>query len=267
MTINEVLSVDCQRIQHQFAGACHSYDNAARLQRLTGKGLMAIDHFAAIDAADLVLDLGCGTGINTDILAGISDRVIGCDLAFDMLKKTRSVTADNNVACIQGDAANLPFADQCFSVVYSNLMLQWFDDLQIPLVEIRRVLKPQGQLLFTTLLDGTLSELKSAWALIDDDNHVNRFGELKSVKQALEACGFAYQIALETVVLDYDHVLHLARELKYLGANYVKGRSNKGLTGKQKWLTLAQHYQQFRKSDGTYPATYQVAYIRAFCNK
>ncbi|MFT4926621.1 MAG: malonyl-CoA O-methyltransferase [Phenylobacterium sp.] len=258
------------RIQHQFAAACHSYDSASRLQRFSGHRLLELN---AVELASVgcgpVLDLGCGTGLNTAILAdyaGKAAHVIGCDLAFDMAKKTRHAMIQNelsDVTCIQADAAQLPFANDAYSLIYSNLMLQWFDDLTVPLSEIGRVLQSRGQLMFTTLLDGTLHELKTAWAAVDDDNHVNHFSQLEGLKQALSACGFSYEIVVEAVELEYDSVLHLARELKHLGANYVKGRANKGLVGKQKWLTLAQHYQPFRNANGTYPATYSVAYVKA----
>ena len=259
LTQGEAMKVEREQIQKQFSAASHSYDHASRLQRVTGKKLIA-DNCGLFTAQ--VLDLGCGTGINTQMLSGLTTNVTGCDLAFDMIKKTHQLTA-GQVTCVQGDAQNLPFANDAFSLIYSNLMLQWFDDLRVPLREIRRVLKPHRPLLFTTLLDGTLHELKSAWAAIDNDNHVNTFSSLTLLEAALQDSGFNYQIEVKAVELDYESVLHLARELKHLGANYVKGRNNKGLMGKQKWLNLAQHYQQFQKANKAYPATYQVAYVRA----
>jgi malonyl-CoA O-methyltransferase len=253
------LQLEKERIKNQFANASHSYDNASRLQRLSGQKLIN-DHADLLNGP--VLDLGCGTGVNTALLNGLTDNVTACDLAFEMVEKTRQTT-QNQTICVQGDAQNLPFADNRFCVVYSNLMLQWFDDLRLVLGEIGRVLKPHNTLLFTTLLDGTLNELKTAWAGVDDDNHVNTFSPLEGVKQALSDCGFSYEIEVQAVALDYPSVLHLARELKHLGANYVKGRQNKGLMGKQKWQSLAHHYQPFKQPNGAYPATYQVAYIKA----
>jgi malonyl-CoA O-methyltransferase len=264
--------LDRARIRQQFSAASHSYDSAARLQRVTGMKL--IESNAELFDGQ-VLDLGCGTGINTKlidaVLSGenpssdtskVKTQVTGCDLAFDMTLKTRVVTR-NKVNCIQADAEQLPFAKDSFSLVYSNLMLQWIDDLTVPLKEISRVLKPGGQLLFTTLLDGTLFELKNAWAGIDNDNHVNNFSELSTVTQALDHSGFEYQVDVQPIVLDYQEVTQLARELKHLGANYVKNRGKKGLMGRQKWAQLRQNYLPYKKTNGMLPATYQVAFVRA----
>ena len=253
---------DRARIKQQFSAASHSYNSAARLQRVTGMKL--IESNAHLFEGQ-VLDLGCGTGINTKLIAGTlscESQVIGCDLAFDMTRKTRATT-HHKVNCIQADAEQLPFAQDSFSLVYSNLMLQWIDDLTVPLKEIGRVLKPGGELLFTTLLDGTLFELKEAWAGIDDDNHVNRFSEVSKVTHALASSGFEYEVEVQSIVLDYESVTQLATELKHLGANYVKNRANKGLMGRHKWAQLGQNYLGYRKTNGMLPATYQVAYVRA----
>jgi malonyl-CoA O-methyltransferase len=267
MSSIETTVQDRVRIKQQFSAASHSYDSAARLQRVTGMKLIESNaHLFDRQAFDgQVLDLGCGTGINTKLIAGVLSceaKVTGCDLAFDMTLKTRATT-HNKVNCIQADGEQLPFAQDSFSLVYSNLMLQWIDDLTVPLKEIRRVLKPVGELLFTTLLDGTLFELKTAWAGIDDDNHVNRFSQLSEVTKALDNSGFEYEVDVESIVLDYEAVTQLARELKHLGANYVKNRSKKGLMGRQKWTQLGQNYLPYKKANGLLPATYQVAFIRA----
>ncbi|MCJ8269276.1 MAG: methyltransferase domain-containing protein, partial [Psychrosphaera sp.] len=224
MSSIETTQQDRTRIKQQFSAASHSYDSAARLQRVTGMKL--IESNAELFDGQ-VLDLGCGTGINTKLIAAVlsckrscersgdTSGVTGCDLAFDMTLKTRAATR-GNVDCIQADAEQLPFAQDSFSLVYSNLMLQWIDDLTVPLKEIGRVLKPGGELLFTTLLDGTLFELKNAWAGIDNDNHVNKFSELNEVTQALDNSGFEYHVDVQSIVLDYEEVTQLARELKHL---------------------------------------------------
>ena len=263
MSSIETTQQDRTRIKQQFSAASHSYDSAARLQR--GTGMKLIESNAELFDGQ-ILDLGCGTGINTKLIAAVlsgdNAQVTGCDLAFDMTLKTRAATR-NQVDCIQADAEQIPFAQDSFSLVYSNLMLQWIDDLTVPLKEIGRVLKPGGELLFTTLLDGTLFELKNAWAGIDNDNHVNRFSELSEVTQALDNSGFEYQVDVQSIVLDYEEVTQLARELKHLGANYVKNRGKKGLMGRKKWAQLGQNYLPYKKANGMLPATYQVAFVRA----
>jgi len=58
-----------------------------------------------------------------------------------------------------GEAAKLPFADASFDLIFSNMCLQWVPDLPVALAEFRRVLRPQGLLLFTSFGPDTLAEL------------------------------------------------------------------------------------------------------------
>ena len=59
-------------------------------------------------------------------------------------------------------------------------------------------------------------------------------------------------------MLEYENVLHLARELKGLGASHVPKKRSKGLAGKENWQKMSQSYQDFLEPNGIYPATYKV---------
>lgn len=67
------------------------------------------------------------------------------------------------VEWLVADAESLPFPSDSFDVVFSNLMVQWCDDPRTVFAECRRVLRPGGRLVLSTLLEGTLTELKQAW--------------------------------------------------------------------------------------------------------
>ena len=62
----------------------------------------------------------------------------------------------------------------------------------------------------------------------------------------------------KNLVLEYQNVMHLARELKGLGANHVAKEKGKGLAGKDKWNKMTSSYQDFQEPSGIYPATYSV---------
>ncbi len=62
-----------------------------------------------------------------------------------------------------------------FDLVFSNLAMQWCDDVGSVLSEFRRVLKPGGLLVFTTFGPDTLKELRASWQSVDDAVHVNAF--------------------------------------------------------------------------------------------
>lgn len=248
-----------EQINALFSAATDSYDGAARLQRLTGKQLFELHSHKLIGE---VLDLGCGTGINTKRLINEQTHITACDISTQMLDKTR-VTTQGQCRYIQADARNLGFEAQSFDGIYSNLMVQWLDDLPATLKQLHNSLKDNGTLCVATLTEGTLHELANAWLAIDDDVHVNQFLTIDVIAEQFEQSGFVVELNTQTVRLDYPQVTDLARELKHLGANHVKNRRNKGLMGRGKWQKLAKQYDRLRQDNGMLPASYQVAYITA----
>jgi malonyl-CoA O-methyltransferase len=63
--------------------------------------------------------------------------------------------------------------------------------------------------------------------------------------------------------LTYDTALALMKDLKVLGARNVNSGRRLGLTGKQAFKQVSQHYEQFRQ-EGLLPASYEVIYGHAW---
>lgn len=243
------------KIAESFGSASKSYDVSARLQRFSGKHLMPW----LPNKHDLrVLDLGSGTGFFTDLLASSYKEVIGLDFSKEMLNFAKSCR-NENILWLNADAHKIPLQDECIDFIYSNLVIQWCEPLDNAINEMLRVLKPGGLIIFTTLVDGTLHELKSSWKKVDDDQHVIDFkteeqlGELFSTDSS-----HLLQHKCQEIVLEYKNVIHLARELKGLGANHLANKKNRGLSGKDKWFAMTDHYERFVLSNGIYPATYNL---------
>jgi malonyl-CoA O-methyltransferase len=243
------------KIARSFGSASDSYDVSSRLQRYSGKHLMPW----LPNRNDLtVLDLGSGTGFFTNILADTYQQVIGLDISSEMLSFAKSNRSDD-IFWLEADAHKLPLQDESIDFIFSNLVIQWCDPLDVVIKEILRVLKPGGLFIFTTLVDGTLHELKSSWAQVDDNKHVIDF-KLESEIEAIfsnNSCKLLEQ-KCQDIILEYQNVIHLARELKGLGANHIPANKNKGLAGKDKWFKMTEHYQDFLESNGIYPATYRL---------
>jgi ubiquinone/menaquinone biosynthesis C-methylase UbiE len=89
-----------------------------------------------------VLDIGCGTGEQLKILK----NAIGLDISFNMAKIARN---KSNKFVVVGDAENLPFKKDTFDCVISFFGALNHVQLDRVLKEIRRVLKPEGMLIFT----------------------------------------------------------------------------------------------------------------------
>jgi len=243
------------KIAKSFGSASQSYDISARLQRFSGKHLMP---WLPKENDLTVLDLGSGTGFFTDLLAESYQQVIGLDLSKKMLHFSAQ-TRHKKIAWIEADAHKIPLKDASIDFIYSNLVIQWCDPLDIAIKEMLRVLKPGGFIIFTTLVEGTLHELKSSWKKVDDDQHVIDFKSERDLNEFFNTNNSnVVEYKCQDIVLEYENVIHLARELKGLGANHLPKKQNKGLSGKAKWFAMTQHYQSFLEPNGIYPATYRL---------
>jgi malonyl-CoA O-methyltransferase len=243
------------KIAQSFGSASQSYDVSARLQRFSGKHLMPW----LPNRKDItVLDLGSGTGFFTDLLAGSYKHVIGLDFSKNMLRFAQE-NRNKAITWLEADVHKIPLQDESIDLIYSNLMIQWCDPLDVAISEMLRVLKPGGLIIFTTLVEGTLHELKSSWRQVDDDQHVIDFkgeNELEDLFNTEASSILKYKC--QNIVLEYENVIHLARELKGLGANYLPKKRNRGLSGKGKWFAMTEHYQDYLEPSGIYPATYRL---------
>lgn len=98
---------------------------------------------------DTILDLGCGDGILTSIIAEkvSAGKIIGSDISREMVCYARSHFPEieqRNLSFFMADSLYLPFK-QGFSVVFSNSSLHWISDHRSLLAEIYRVLYVQGR--------------------------------------------------------------------------------------------------------------------------
>jgi SAM-dependent methyltransferase len=94
-----------------------------------------------------VLDLGCGHGMASVVLARRGARVTACDLSAwyvaEAAERARVNGVAGRVALIQASAEELPFRDGSFDGVWGNAILHHLD-LRRAASEIRRVLRPGG---------------------------------------------------------------------------------------------------------------------------
>lgn len=251
-----------KRVAQSFSRAAHSYDAVASLQRAVGEKLL--HRLVGDSGAEVVLDLGCGTGYFTQALQQKFPEayVLAMDLAETMLEVTR-VRNPYRVGLLCGDAEYLPLASASADVIFSSLALQWCHNLPLLFAELNRVLKPGGKLIFSTLGPETLHELKRAWQQVDGYVHVNRFSSRVELRENLQAGNFSVtELSQEFSVLQFANLSDLTRELKALGAHNINRGQAEGLTGRKKIAAFKAAYESFRR-DNSLPATYDVFYIAA----
>ena len=107
---------------------------------------------AEIKLGEIVVDIGCGAGIDSLVAAkkvGSNGKVIGVDMTDAMLNKARKAGEDsgfNQVEFKKGHAESLPIEDGYADVVISNGVINLTPDKKATFREIARILKPKGRL-------------------------------------------------------------------------------------------------------------------------
>jgi ubiquinone/menaquinone biosynthesis C-methylase UbiE len=131
--------------------AAEFYERYVRL--LMEPWVQCLVDVAALQTAEHVLDVACGTGFVARRAAeqvGVKGRVVGLDLNAGMIEAARAASVrDAPIEWRTGDAAALPFEDSIFNVVLCQQGVQFFPDRVRALREIRRVLRPKGRMAFT----------------------------------------------------------------------------------------------------------------------
>jgi len=259
-------TLDRTLVRRSFDRASRSYDAAAVLQARVRDQLLQRLELVRINPA-CVVDAGAGTGHASRELKRHyrNARVVALDVSPAMLGEARrqqGLLRRFDRLC--ADAARLPLADASVDLIYSNLMLQWCDDIDAVFAEARRVLKPHGLLTFSTLGPDTLGELRSAWAAVDGHVHVNRFLDMHDIGDALVRAGLAEPVLdVERYTLTYDDTLALMRDLKAIGAHNVTAGRPSGLTGRGRLARMSAAYEASR-CDGKLPATFEVVFGQAW---
>ena len=156
------------------------------------------------------------------------------------------------------DAEALPLAAGSVDLVFSSLALQWCYRPELLFTELGRVLRPGGRCIFTSLGPGTLKELRSAWAAVDEHQHVNRFLPASELEQAADRIqGVSLRLRARPYRMKYRQVRELLNELKTLGAHNVNRDRPSGLTGRRALQGMLRAYEEFRQGD-LLPASYEV---------
>jgi len=255
------LSLDKRLIKQSFANAAQSYDAMAMLQRQVGRELISK---VALSPSALVMDVGCGTGFFTQQLrdAALLKNIIALDIARPMLLKTRHRLGDSVVPLLCADAEQLPITSHCIDGLVSNLALQWCSGVDELFADVLRVLRAEGQFIFSTFGESALCELKTAWAEVDNFPHVNEFCSLPELEWKLQAAGFVdVQLEKKIYQIKYNSVIELMRELKGIGAHNVNQARNKRLTTKGQLQALLNAYPIDK--DGKITASYEIIYVQA----
>ncbi len=110
----------------------------------------------APQAGERILDLGCGEGALTELIAQRA-QVVGVDASAEQVASARAGGLDARVM----DAAHLPFERE-FDAVFSNAALHWMKDLDAVVAGVRRALKPGGRFVAEMGGEGNVAIVRAA---------------------------------------------------------------------------------------------------------
>jgi SAM-dependent methyltransferase len=212
----------------------------------------------------LVLDLGTPGDALRAALAGLPSvgTVISARAALPEREgsATRFVVADEEA---------LPFGAAVFDLVVSGLSLQFVNDLPGTLVQIRRVLRPDG--LFVAALAGgdTLTELRQSFAAAESEieggisPRVAPFADLRDLGALLQRAGFALPVTdVDRLTVRYASPFALMHDLRRMGATNALLERRRLPLRRATLTRMAQIYgERFADADGRIRATFEIAWL------
>ncbi len=259
---------DSRHVRRAFSRAAAGYDAAAALQAEVRTRLLESLAYLDDRQPSVVLDVGSGTGHAAAAMRKRwpKARVVALDLALPMLRQARRQAGwwkPFNRVC--ADARALPLAEGSVDVIFSNLCLQWVEDLPAVFAGFRRVLRPGGLMLCSSFGPETLAELREAFAQADASPHVSPFASIAQFGDALLSAGFRDPVVDRDLFnLTYPDLPALMRELRAIGATNAMASRRRSLTGRARFAAAAAAYEPLRDGQGRLPSSWEVIYAQAW---
>ena len=238
---------DISRVHQRFSRGLATYQEAAVVQKRMADTLNELlKQTTAKRDFGIVLELGCGTGLQTDAFAScftweklyLYDLIEACRKYHTHRKNVSFQVADINTF------VDYPQAD----LILAGATFQWVHDLDALLLRLGHALKPGGLLAFTTFAPGNLREVSAIT------------GAGLSYLTEDELCKKLIQAGLNPEVSEEQKMVELfcspRAVLAHLKATGVTASSENRVWTKASLHTFEKHYNIFKTADSQYPLTY-----------
>ncbi|MFZ5782613.1 MAG: methyltransferase domain-containing protein [Pseudomonadota bacterium] len=191
--------------------------------------------------------------------------LVRLDLSHRFARNTRG-------PAVVADEEALPFAAASFDLVVSGMALHWVNDLPGALVQIRRILRPDGLFLGAMLGGATLWQLRQALAQAESEvdgglsARVSPFATLADAAALLQRAGFALPVAdSETIEVEYGHALALMQDLRGMGESNLVLDRRRTTTRRATLVRAAEIYhERFALGSGRVPVSFEVLFLHGW---
>lgn len=216
------------KIKHCFNRSSHYYDNNCELQFLVANQLIDLI-IKKKKSYDAVIDVGCGTGLITQLLKAKiqSNHFFALDISDKSLMKARDRL--DNCVILESSFDNIPLQKSSVDLVFSNMSFQWSDDFANTIAEVTRVLKKNSILAFSLPIQDSFAEIRFA---IDALNLPNCFNELVSdqkITSVLKSYKIVDRVSLKCSY-SFGSIYSLFKSIKNVGASHVLRNSKQHLS-------------------------------------
>ena len=252
-------------IRRSFSDAAFEYDVWSSLHKEIAWKL--VEQMKGDTKNKMILDVGMGTGWFTNRLLNLftESRVIGLDFATGMIEYVKERNYDLSI--IQANADFLPFKNEVFDLVTSNLAYQWVEDLHQAFNLVYGNLKNDGRFCISLFGQDTFKELFIALesAMNEDQKYklstMQRLPKEDYVLDVVKNAGFKkYTVYSEDVKVCFQDMMAIIRWIRNIGANVLR---KDFFIGKQMLDSANKFYtEHFFERRGVY-ATFEVIWVDA----
>ncbi|WP_244403775.1 methyltransferase domain-containing protein [Flexistipes sinusarabici] len=237
---------------NNFDKVAEYYNNNAHAQKIAAKRLIEILKGMGESNLQSILELGAGNGILSNLIKNNFDyeNIISTDLAYNFLK------FNGEPLKVQCNISKLPFKNQSFDNVISSSTLQWIDDLDKLLKEIKHVGKKSFKGAFSIFLKGTFYEM-------DKVSKLTGFGNILAMKESRYYLENFYKHGFnvdfcheEKHTIFFDSVREFLNSHKRTGAT-VKAKKP---TTKSNYNSFLKYYKKLFSIKNKIPVSYNIGY-------
>jgi malonyl-CoA O-methyltransferase len=179
-----------------------------------------------------------------------------CDLLTESI--TSSISQSTRIKHITQDIdLELPYQDNYFDLIISNLLLHKLDHTEHFIREVKRTLVNQGMCLFSMFGVETLKEVAIAWQQIDTHSHIQPFFDMHDIGDLALKAGFEQPVLdVEFIKFTYKQAKKAIQDIQELNDPLALENMRKTLTGKKRW----NHFTQQLEAISPITITYEVIY-------